>query len=384
MKFMIENIGKFVELRKDIHKNPDLSGNESNTAKKISDFINQFKPDNVISNIGGDGIAFIFNFSDKGKTVLFRSELDALPIQEINSFEYRSCKSKVSHKCGHDGHMAVLAGFASLLSKNKFKNGKVILLFQPAEETGKGAERILNDEKFKKLAPDYFFAFHNLPGFDSSEIVFKSGNFASASKGLIVKLTGKTSHAAEPDKGVSPVIAVGELINAFSSLVEVNSHKLSDFCLITIIHIKVGEKAFGTSPGHAEVMATLRSYRDDDMEIISNITKELISDIAEKNNLKFEVSWTEKFPATINNEAVVKYVEYAAEENGFKNQKIKFPFRWSEDFGHFTGKYQGCLFGIGAGKNHPDLHNPDYDFPDEIIETGIKMFYSIAKKILRE
>ena len=98
---MIENIGKFVELRKDIHKNPDLSGNESNTAKKISDFINQFKPDNVISNIGGDGIAFIFNFSDKGKTVLFRSELDALPIQEINSFEYRSCKSKVSHKCGH-------------------------------------------------------------------------------------------------------------------------------------------------------------------------------------------------------------------------------------------------------------------------------------------
>ncbi len=375
-------INQAIALRKELHKNPELSGNEKNTAKRIINFIEQLKPDQVISKIGGEGIAFIFKFAEGGKTILFRSELDALPIQEINSFDYRSSQNNVSHKCGHDGHMAVLSGFASLLSEKKFNKGKVILLFQPAEETGEGAERILKDEKFKELNPDFVFAFHNLPGFKLSRIIIGNKNFASASKGMIVKLIGKTSHAAEPEKGISPVIAVSEIINSLSNLVNNIRSRLKDFCLVTIIHIKVGEKAFGTTPGYAEIMATLRSFRNDDMKVLSTQTEKMISQITGKNNLKYDISWTEEFPATVNSGNEVNIVEAAARENDFEIFHINSPFKWSEDFGHFTNKFKGCLFGIGSGENHPDLHNPDYDFPDEIIETGIKMFYSITKNTL--
>jgi amidohydrolase len=374
-------IKKLIKLRKEIHKNTELAGKEKLTAKRIISFAGKYKPDKIIPNLGGNGLAIIFNGKVNGPTVLIRCELDALPISEINKFNYRSINKKVSHKCGHDGHMTIVSGLIPLLSNIKLKKGKVVLLYQPAEETGEGAEKILNDKKFRSIKPDFVFALHNLPGFGIGRIIVKEREFAAASKGMIIKLTGKTSHAAEPEKGINPAIAVSEIIAELTSLPK-KARSIKDFTLVTIIHSKIGECAFGTSPGYAEVMATLRSYKNSDMNLLTQYANDKVNLIAKRHKLKTDISFVEEFPATANENGCVKKIRIAAKENKLKIKTINTPFKWSEDFGHFTNQFNGALFGLGSGIKHPALHNPDYDFPDEIIEPGIKIFYSIINQIL--
>lgn len=367
-------------LRKDLHQHPELSGYESSTADRIISFAQKYNPDEIIEKLGGHGIAIIFNGKESGNTVLIRCELDALPIQEINDFKYRSDKRNISHKCGHDGHMAIVSGLITVLSENRIEKGRVILLYQPAEETGTGAELVLEDSRFKKLQPDFVFALHNLPGFELNQIIYKRKEFAAASKGLIIRLTGKTSHAAEPEKGISPAAAVAELIR---NLTVLPSDKVKEgFALVTIIHSIIGERAFGTTPGYAELMATLRSFQNDDMNKLTSGAKELIEKTAADYNLKFEIEWVEEFPATINDNECIDVLIEISEELKLSAKKVDQPFKWSEDFGHFTNNFKGALFGIGSGVNHPQLHNPDYDFPDDIIITGVNVFYSLIKKFL--
>jgi len=373
---------ELISLRRELHKYPELSGKENNTAERIIKFAEKFNPDDIIKNIGGNGLAVIFKGNQEGKTILIRCELDALPIEEENQFDYKSSNDGVSHKCGHDGHMAIVSGLIPILSENKIDKGRVILLYQPAEETGEGAEKILHDEKFKSIKPDYVFALHNLPGFEKNKIVIKENEFASASKGLIIKLYGKTSHAAEPEKGITPSLAVAELIQWLVELPQ--KEKFDEFSLVTIIHAKIGERAFGTTPGYAELMATLRSYKNEDMVKLQKKAEEIIDDVATKNNLKNEIEWVEEFPSTVNDKYCVDVIKQSAEENNLDIELIDVPFRWSEDFGHFTQKFKGALFGLGSGINQPQLHNPDYDFPDDIILTGTKIFYSIIKNVLEE
>ncbi len=258
--------------------------------------------------------------------------------------------------------------------------GKLSFYFNLQKKPGRETELVINDKKFESIKPDFVFALHNLPGFNKSEIIIREKEFASASVGIIVKLTGKTSHAAEPEKGITPSLAVAELIQKLTALRGNNS--ISDFSLVTIIHTRIGERAFGTTPGYAELMATLRAYKNDDMDYLIKGAENLVKEISEKNKLKFEIEWVEKFPATVNDCECVQLLRRAAKDNNFPINEIQKPFRWSEDFGHFTNHFKGAMFGLGSGKNHPQLHNPDYDFPDEIILTGTKMFYSVINQIL--
>lgn len=373
---------ELISLRKELHKYPELSNKEKKTTERIRTYAEKYKPDEIITDIGKNGLAVIFNSNQEGSTVLIRCELDALPIEEENEFDYKSQTGGVSHKCGHDGHMAIVSGLIPLLSENKIDKGRVILLYQPAEETGEGAEKVLHDEKFNKINPDFVFALHNLPGFEKNKIIVKENEFASASKGLIIKLYGKTSHAAEPEKGITPSLAVSELIQRLVELPQ--KEKFEEFSLVTIIHAKIGERAFGTTPGYAELMATLRSYKNEDMNELQKHAEKYIDEVCAKYNLKFEIEYVEEFPSTVNDKFCVDIIKQSAEQNNLSIKEIKNPFRWSEDFGHFTQKYKGALFGLGSGVDQPQLHNPDYDFPDEIILTGTKMFYSIVKNVLED
>jgi amidohydrolase len=370
-----------VKLRRELHQHPELSGKEERTAKRIKNFVEQFKPDKTIEGVGGTGLIFLFNSEGPGPTVVIRSELDALPIQEVNELTYKSTIDGISHKCGHDGHMVMVAGLASFLNKKKPKSGRVILLFQPAEETGEGAERVIVESVFKTYKPDYFFALHNLPGYPANQIVMKKGIFSSASKGLIVRLEGKTSHAAEPENGTSPALATAKIIEKWHSLSN-KSLPLSDFAIVTVVHAQLGEKSFGVSPGKAHIMATLRAYSDSDLEKLEQEAVNYANQMAEEYDLKITSEETEVFAATVNSDLCQDAIANAVDDNGFEFIMKEEPFRWSEDFGLFTQNYQGAMFGLGAGLDCPDLHNPDYDFPDDITETGLKMFQSIINQIV--
>lgn len=366
--------------RKELHRYPELSGKEENTAQRIITFLKPSKPDQVIRNIGGHGLAFVYDSKQPGPVILFRTDMDALPIQEINTVDYASQSTGVAHKCGHDGHMAIMAHFAGKIAKSRPKRGKAVLLFQPAEETGEGAEKVIKDNQFKEIKPDMAFALHNLPGFAKHSIVVRKNTFASASKGMIIKLKGVTSHAGEPENGINPAKAMADIMNQFLKLPEDSLFR--DFTLVTLIHARLGERAFGTSAGYAEVMATLRSYRNDDMELLTEKAERIAGLAAEEQNLKFEVEYTEAFPATVNDDECNRLVMNAAKEENLEIVSPENPFRWSEDFGQFTERFPAALFGLGSGTEQPQLHNPDYDFPDEITTTGAQMFFNIYNKIL--
>jgi amidohydrolase len=372
------NIAELTKLRRELHKNPELSGKEKETAKRVKSFLKKHKPDKIVEDIGGHGIAAVFQGNTDGPSVLFRCDLDALPISETNTFNYKSKNKGVAHKCGHDGHMTIITGLAQAIANNRPQKGRVILLYQPSEENGMGAGYVLEDPKFESIKPDFVYALHNLPGFPKKSIITNHSIFASASKGMIIRLHGKTSHAGEPENGNSPAIAMADLVKELTYLP--NKEDFKSFTLITVIHARLGEIAFGTTPGYAEVMATLRAHTNEDMEKLSEKAMELVEYHTKVNNLKYETEWTEEFLATENNNNAVNIVQKAGEANELNIIKRNEPFRWSEDFSRFTKDYPGALFGLGAGEETPQLHNPDYDFPEEIIETGIKVFYEIYKE----
>jgi len=368
-----------IELRHELHKHPEVSNNEYKTSERIVNFMKPLMPDEII-NLGKTGKAFVFKGKEAGKTIVFRAELDALPILEKNSLAYLSVNPNVSHMCGHDGHMAILAGLAQKIAKESFQYGKVVFLFQPAEEVEQGALDVVNDPAFKTINPDYIFALHNIPGVKKHNIVVKNGSFSAASKGMTIRLLGKTAHAAEPENGISPADSISQIISQLHKLRDDKS-LFKDLILITIIYIQMGEISFGTSPGYAEIRVTLRSFENEDMDVLITNSEKIINEISKAENLEYEISYSEIFPASVNNQECFRFVEQAAKQNNYKLDYIEKPFSWSEDFGYFAQEYKTALFGLGSGVSQPPLHNPDYDFPDEIIETGINMFYTIYKII---
>jgi amidohydrolase len=377
-------IKDIIALRKWLHRNPELSGNEKNTSRKLEEFLLKTNPDKLIPGIGGYGIAAVYHFSDDGPTIMLRADMDALPMEEVNTFSHKSETPAVSHKCGHDGHSSILVGMAMALRNKPLSSGRVVLLFQPEEETGKGAQKVIADEAFRMIIPDAVIALHNLPGYNTSSVIVKEGTFAAASEGIIVKWKGKAAHAAHPEQGISPASAIAEAIVHLTHLPKSRQELFKDFTQITIIHASFGEITFGMAPSEGILMATLRAFEQDDMTRLKKQAEILLKNIAEENKLQIDISYTEQFPATINHAPIVKLIMEVCDDLGEEITVTETPFRWSEDFGHFSQRYPSVLFGIGSGKDTPDLHQYDYDFPDEIIPGAVHLFYQITQRLLKK
>jgi amidohydrolase len=361
-----------------LHQNPELSGDEKNTAAFVVRYLSERSaPDGLHTGLGGHGVAAVFDSGRPGKTVLFRAELDALPIAETNSFGYVSSVAGVSHKCGHDGHMTTLLGLAIYLHTNKPTRGKVVLLFQPAEETGRGAEAILEDPKFlDNVKPDLVFAFHNIPGHPVGHIILRNGAFTASVRSMVIKLNGKTSHAAEPENGISPALCIAQLIVGLDALSN-NDVNRPDFRVITLVHITMGEVAYGVSAGHGEVHMTIRTWTESEMTRLEQEIKDLTLLHCVESKLTHDISYTDIFRANESTDSAVETVRNAAVRNHFVVENLEYPKKWGEDFGLFTQKYSGCFFGIGSGVDRPALHNPDYDYPDDILAVGLNTFTGI-------
>ncbi len=372
---------KLIELRRHVHQHPELSGEEIKTAASVLDYFKELNYTSIETQLGGHGILVLFDSGKEGKTLLFRAELDGLPIQEENDLEHKSLITGKGHQCGHDGHLTMLAGVGSWLSDNHPKTGKVYLLFQPAEENGEGAKAVMGDPRFKNLDIDEAYALHNLPGYPLGQIVVKENTFTAAVNSIIIKLKGKTSHAAEPEKGHNPSLAVAQILEGIEG-VQNNHPELEDFRLATPIYVKMGSEDYGISAGEAEIHLTLRSWTNEGLEELQSLIIELSSNACNRHQLEFEHEFLAHFFANINQKDCVNSVRNAANTAKLDLHEQTFPFKWGEDFGIFTTKFDGCMFGLGSGENQPALHNPDYDFPDELIPTGIAIFTEIIKNKL--
>lgn len=372
---------ELIKIRRHLHAHPELSGQEKDTALQVVDFLKKTQPDQIITGLGGQGVAAIYVFDAQGPSILVRADMDALPIEEINTFVHRSQVQGVSHKCGHDGHTTILLGLAHALYQKPLKTGRVVLLFQPEEETGKGALQVIQDEAFKIIQPDFALALHNLPGFHQNSVILKEGSFAAASRGMIIEIQGASSHAAHPEQGNSPATMLAHAIIELQALAQ-QASRFQDFVLATIIHARLGEEAFGTNPGKATLMLTLRAFLDADMQILMRRCEQLINKLAEDYKLKFSISYTESFPATVNDPHLCQLMRQAAEALDHQIVDLDQPFRWSEDFGHFSAICPSLLFGLGSGTDSPGLHNQDYDFPDDLLSPGIHLFHKMLELLV--
>ncbi len=375
---MSEPTTELISFRHHLHQYPELSGAEHQTAQHIVSTLSAYAPTDIQSEIGGTGVLATYDFGEGGSTLLFRCELDALPIQEAIDIPYKSIHKNISHKCGHDGHMTIMVGLAQWLSSQSFEKGRVILIFQPAEENGQGAKMMLKDPRIKNLKVDAAYALHNIPGSPMHEVIILEDSFSPSVTSFSIKLNGKESHASEPEKGNNPSLTIARLVEAFDTLNR--PHKEDPlFSLLTPVHINMGQKAYGISPGHGELHYTIRTWTEMNMTKLKEQITSLSEDIITKANLTYELDWFEYFPAAKNNQGCNVQIEKAALSAGHIVRKQKLPFRFGEDFGWFSQRFNAAMFGLGAGLDTPPLHDDRYDFPDELIETGVEVFSKIVE-----
>lgn len=382
MRLTNADIAELTDWRRDLHRRPELSGEEIETARAVVAMLKAIGPDRILTGLGGHGVAAIYDSAEPGPTVMFRCELDGLPIEEISSAAHRSQIPDKGHLCGHDGHMAILAGLARYLGRNRPKRGRAVLLFQPAEENGAGSAAVIADPRFAEIAPDYAFALHNMPGIPLGEARLSVGPAMCASRGMKIALSGKTSHASAPEGGVSPMQAVANLMPALTGLGR--GGKLdTGFTLVTVTHAEMGEPAFGIAPGRAEIWATLRTLTDAGMADLVERAEALVQREAKVAGLGLVISYHDVFHHCENEAEAVAILRTAMDAEHIQHRPAEI-IRASEDFGLFgsRGGAKSAMFFLGAGETSPQLHNPDYDFPDTLIDPGVRIFAQVAHDML--
>ncbi|WP_051284905.1 amidohydrolase [Nisaea denitrificans] len=370
-----------VAFRHGLHRHPELSGEEEWTARQVAEFVGARSPDKVLTGLGGHGVAAIYEGAEPGPTLLVRSELDALPIQELSGLDYSSEIDGKAHLCGHDGHTTTLAALAYGLERERPARGRVVLMFQPAEETGAGSAAVIADPRYDEIRPDMSISLHNMPGIPIGHATLAPGIVTCASRGMEVRLTGKTAHASQPETGTSPMAALSTLMPALSALGG-GDIKGAHFSMVTVTHASMGEPAYGVAPGAGRLMATLRTKSDGEMAALVAEAEAMVADAAKAAGLTFTISYDDVFDHTENHPEAVQLLEQALDGRGVTHDPGDLPFRGSEDFGRFGQGSKGAMFFLGAGENRPHVHNPDYVFPDELISIGSGVFMRAIRNYL--
>lgn len=375
------DITELTAFRRLLHQHPEVSGEEVQTAARIAAALNPLKPTQVLTGLGGHGVAAVFDSGTPGPTVMFRAELDALPIEELSDTPWASTVPGKGHLCGHDGHMTMLLALGRLLARKPVAKGRVVLMFQPAEEDGSGARAVVADPGFARIAPDWAFAIHIEPGRPFGFVANRPGLINCASRGLAITLTGKTAHAADPQTGTSPALALSKIIPALQALGP--GGPLDDnFRLVTITHARMGQATFGIAPGEAVIHATLRTAYDDAMQGMMDQAVALTEEAAQQAGLSVGFEVCDDFAASINDPQAAQVATAAMDALGIPHGPDGLPMRASEDFGVFGWGAKAAMLCLGPGEDYAALHNPDYDFDDNLVPVGASIFERITRDLL--
>jgi len=376
------DIVDLITVRRDLHRHPEVSGDEIQTARTIASALTAWSPTTVLTGLGGHGVAAVFDSGNPGPTVMVRSELDALPIVELGDIPHASEIPGKGHLCGHDGHSTILLGVARLLSRRRPDTGRVVLMFQPAEEDGSGAAAVIADPQFTQIAPDWALSLHNMPGVALGAAWLAAGPANCASLGLKISLTGATAHASLPEDGKAPTDALPQLINGLHAMGPGGSMQ-PGFRLATITHLRMGEPAFGIAPGEAELWVALRGLSNDDLDALLEQAQTLARSEAHAAGLTVAFSIHDHFHACTNNPQATAVLARALDAQNIRYDAGDLPMRGSEDFGRFGGAgAKSAMIVLGSGVDHPALHTQTYDFPDDLIPVGVAIFDHAIRELL--
>ncbi len=374
-----------IEWRHDLHRYPEFGFEENRTSDFVADKLNGFGID-VVRNIGRTGLIGILKKGNSGHSIGLRADMDALQIQEANSFVYKSCNEGLMHACGHDGHSTMLLGAAKHLAKEGQFDGTVYFIFQPAEEHGKGALAMIDDGLFTRWSIDSVYGLHNLPGLPEGQFAIRPGSIMASESGFEICITGKGGHAALPHMGVDAMLVGSQVVIALQSIVSRNLSALHESAVISVTEF-ITDGTVNVIPTEVTLKGDCRCFTDEALAKISSSMERIVSGICAAAGAKFEFDFETTFPSTINSPIETQHaIKAAIDTLGIENvDSACDPYTISEDFSNMLRVKPGCYGLLGNGGDAGGgcaLHNPNYDFNDRILMNGAAYWVNLVENLL--
>jgi len=374
-------------IRRDLHKHPELCFHEERTADLIARTLEGWGIP-VHRGLGKTGVVGIVKNGTSARAVGLRADIDALPMTERNQFPHASSYLGRMHACGHDGHTAMLLAAAKHLATHRHFDGTIYLVFQPAEEGGGGAREMIRDGLFDKFPMEALFGAHNWPGMQAGQFAVKTGPVFASSNEFKITLKGRGSHAAMPHLGLDPVPAACQLVTAFQTIVSRNKRPI-DPGVISVTMIHAGE-ATNVVPDSVELQGTVRTFTIELLDLIEQRMRTMTEQLAAAFDLTADFEFHRNYPPTINHPAETDFVRRVLiDMAGSENVQDFEPTMGAEDFSYYLLEKPGCYFLIGNGDGEHrlgghglgpcTLHNPSYDFNDDLIPLGGSMWVRMAE-----
>ena len=378
-------------IRRDIHAHPELRFEEHRTARMVAEKLTGWGYE-VTTGIGGTGLVGRLRQGTSQRAIGLRADMDALPVLEQNTFGHRSVHAGKMHACGHDGHTAMLLAAAKYLSRHRDFDGTLNLIFQPGEEGGAGARKMIEDGLFSRFPCDAVFGAHNWPGMKAGQFGVTAGPMMGSSNEFEITLTGRGAHAALPHNGADPVLTATHLVQALQSIITRNKKPI-DAAVLSVTEIHAGD-ATNIIPESAIIRGTVRTFSIEVLDLIETRMKAIVEQLPPAFGVTGHMEFLRKYPPTINDPQQTEFaVSVMRDIVGDDNVVYPIePTMGAEDFAFMLLEKPGCYIFIGNGDgSHRDaghgmgpcmLHNPSYDFNDELIPIGATLWTRVVQRFL--
>ncbi|QND18616.1 amidohydrolase (plasmid) [Rhizobium leguminosarum bv. trifolii] len=375
-------LDEIIALRHDLHQYPELAFQELRTSKLVASRLSSWGYE-VATGIAGTGIVATLRRGEGKKRIGIRADMDALPIEEATGLAYASSNPGVMHACGHDGHTSILLAAARYLAESGNFSGTLRLIFQPAEEIGAGARKMISEGLFERFPVDAVFGLHNWPGVPTGQFGFVAGPAMASVDKAIIKIIGKGGHGAEPHRTVDPVLASASFITALQSVVSRNVDP-QEMAVVTVGSIHAGS-ASNVIPESVEMQLTMRAYNETVRQLLRERIPALARAQAESFGAEADVNYRLGFPALINHAAETAFARDVADD-ALGPAAIEKDFRprtASEDFAFMLQANPGSYLFVGNGDSAP-LHSAHYNFNDAIIAPAARYWVRLAETFLTD
>jgi len=376
------------QIRRDIHAHPELSFDEQRTSDLVAEKLSQWNIP-CIRGMGTTGVVGIIKNGTSTRAIGLRADMDALPMQERNTFAHASKYSGKMHACGHDGHTAMLLGAARQLSQNKQFDGTVYAIFQPAEEGGGGAKRMIEDGLFEQCPMHAVFGMHNWPGMATGKFGLTTGPMMASSNDFELTITGRGSHAAQPQKSVDPIMVAVQVAQSWQTIITRNKNPL-EAGLLSITQIHTGS-ATNVIPDEATIIGTVRTFTVPVLDMIEERMRNIALHTANAFDAQVSFKFDRNYPPLINHaKETAIAVKVLSDVVGPINVEDNIePSMGAEDFAYMLQEKPGCYVFIGNGEGDHrapghgsglcNLHNPSYDFNDDLLPIGATYWVRLAE-----
>ena len=373
--------GEITVWRRDFHENPELLYDTHRTSKIVKEKLTSFGCDQVITGLGRTGVVGVIHgrSNSNGKTIGLRADMDALPIKEITNLEYSSKKDGMMHACGHDGHTAMLLGAAKYLSETRNFDGKVVVIFQPAEEGGAGAKEMCEDGLMSDFDISEVYGMHNAPGLPIGQFNIRSGAFFAAADQFTVNIQGKGGHAARPQETIDPTIVGAHILIALQSVASRNTDPLKSL-VVSVTSFRTESDSYNVIPQTVQLKGTVRTLSKDVRDMAQKKITQLIKNTGLAFGANVELDYDRGYPVMINSDLETSHMIKAAKNvAGDKNvDDNASQVMGAEDFSYMLEERPGAYIRVGNG-NTASLHHPNYDFNDESIPFGTSFWVELTE-----